>query len=642
MPVSDAPELIERRAPLEASTFDAEARTVEVVFAAGAGVERFDSRGPYTEFLAADGYAVAPGTPVLDGHRRGSVDDQLGVVLSARTVGREARAIVRLSRHHPKAERIAGDLADGIRFGISVGYTVEPSDWKESTDPKTGRRTKTATRWTVREISVVPVPADPLASTRSNPSMPETVENQPGGNAPANPGTAPADETMAAAERAAVDNRSESRSETPGGQNRAEVNAQIRAIARPLGLSQTWIDSQIDAGRSVEDARRAALDEMIQRGQNGNVQTQRVQIGNDYTDPDFVLRAMAEGQYTRLNPDHEPSEPARPYAGLALCEIAERIAGMRGIRREGMSRNRFLVRMATTSDFANILADTGQRVLRDHYRVLGSELKPLGRKVTAPDFRPLHSLQLSEGQLLEKVNEHGEVKAGKFIDARETFSVDKHALRFGVTDRVIIDDDIGLLEQMGRAFGSLAAGTEGDLLVKLITANGGSGPKMSDGKNVFHADHGNIAAPGVTPWLTESDDVAVLAAIRTAMRRQKGLQGQPVSIVPKFIVVPPEGEAWGEKVLTQITAAKVGDVNPFPSRLQLVVEPRLTDTKAWYVVADPVSAPALEYAHIDGEEGPTIESRVGWEIEGIEFKLKITFGAGFVDWRGWYRNPGDA
>ena len=30
----------------------------------------------------------------------------------------------------------------------------------------------------------------------------------------------------------------------------------------------------------------------------------------------------------------------------------------------------------------------------------------------------------------------------------------------------------------------------------------------------------------------------------------------------------------------------------------------------------------------------------GWDVDGVELKVRLDFGAGFLDYRGWYQNPG--
>ena len=40
------------------------------------------------------------------------------------------------------------------------------------------------------------------------------------------------------------------------------------------------------------------------------------------------------------------------------------------------------------------------------------------------------------------------------------------------------------------------------------------------------------------------------------------------------------------------------------------------------------------------EEGPQVESRSGWDVDGVEIRVILDFGAGFIDHRGWFMNAG--
>jgi hypothetical protein len=39
-------------------------------------------------------------------------------------------------------------------------------------------------------------------------------------------------------------------------------------------------------------------------------------------------------------------------------------------------------------------------------------------------------------------------------------------------------------------------------------------------------------------------------------------------------------------------------------------------------------------------EGPQVETKAGWNIDGVEIRVILDCGAGFIDWRGWYVNAG--
>ena len=69
-------------------------------------------------------------------------------------------------------------------------------------------------------------------------------------------------------------------------------------------------------------------------------------------------------------------------------------------------------------------------------------------------------------------------------------------------------------------------------------------------------------------------------------------------------------------------------------------KPRLTSATRWYVTADPGEIDGLEFAYLSGNEGPQVESRSGWDVDGVEIRVILDFGAGFIDHRGWFQNPG--
>jgi phage major head subunit gpT-like protein len=75
---------------------------------------------------------------------------------------------------------------------------------------------------------------------------------------------------------------------------------------------------------------------------------------------------------------------------------------------------------------------------------------------------------------------------------------------------------------MGRA----AARTVGNLVYLNLTANS----KFTDGKPLFHADHKNLIAKGM--------DTDGLNEARKAMRLQEDANGDPINVIPAYILVP--------------------------------------------------------------------------------------------------------
>ena len=589
-------QILQRSTPLGSTTWNAETQTFECVLSTGAAVTRWDARGEYDEMLAIEQTAFFGMRPLLDSHSRDSVDAVLGHVDNLRAVGGELLGRATLSRHNPRSQRIAAELTDGRTFGISIGYTV--SKWNERKDPATGRRQRVAVVFDVLEASLVALPADRHAGIRSmtiEPTQAATPEtNQP----------------------AAVD--------------RAAVNAEIRSIARVASLDQTWIDAQIDGNASIEIARTAAFE--IMRNRTAPVTDVRTTalVGTDYNDPEARARAMGEALFTRVTPSHTPSEAARQFIGLSIPDMARDALRVRGIATTGMSTGRIIERaLQSTSDFPLLLADTVNRTLRQAYDAAPAGVRRLGRQTTAKDFRTKHRIQFSAAPTLEPVNEAGEFKSGAMAEAQESYAVSTFGRIVGFTRQSMVNDDLGAFTDVMRRLGQASAAFEANFLAELVVAN----PKMNDGKTLFHADHGNIATQA------GPINVETLSAARQAMRLQKGLLGELIAVTPKYLLVGADRETEAEKAVSSITPVVSQEVNPFQNKLEVVVDPRIAGD--WHVVADPSEIDGLEYAYLEGAAGPQITHEVGFDVDGVRFRVRLDFGAGFVDWRGWHRNAGN-
>ena len=602
-----------RAAPRAApSSWNAGERTFDVVFATETPVERRDARGVFFEVLSLVGMEIwSSSLPVLDAHARGSLSNQIGSADNVRVVGGKTLATVRLSRANPIADRIAADLTDGQTFGVSAGYII--NQVKETT--RDGARYITATRWSVVEISLVPVPADERTGIRGL-SMP--VDTTPA----ATPENTPP----------AVVERTASTPTTPPETriaDRAAVNAEIRQIARVASLDQTWIDTQIDGNATVEGARTAAFEIMRNRTAPANeIRTQAI-VGTDHTDPEFRARAIGEALFTRVSPSHKPSDAARQFVGLTIPEIARDCLRTRGIVTTGLQSARIVERaLQTTSDFPLILADTVNRTLRQAYESAPAGVRRLARQTNAKDFRTKHRIQFSTAPTLMPVNEHGEFQSGSMAEAQESYAISTFGRIVGFSRQAMVNDDLGAFADATRRMGQAAAAFEASFLANLVVAN----PVMSDGATLFDPSHSNLAASGA------AISVDTLSAGRQAMRLQKGLLGELIAVTPKFILVGADRETEAEKAVSAITPVVSQEVNPFQNKLEVVVDPRISG--AWFLVADAAEIDGLEYAYLEGNAGPQITSEVGFDVDGVRFRVRLDFGGGFVDWRGWYRNPG--
>lgn len=573
-----------RAANMRPATFNAEARTIEAIVSTGAAV----ARPGYTEVLDLRGVDLARlvGAPVLDGHRRDTTRDQLGVIEAARMTPEGLLVVIRFRESTP-AQAVMTDVANGTLRGLSIGYTIEQT--REAKDGT--KRVRTATRWTPIEVSIVPVPADPGAHFRNGEvTMPTTeLEVQV--------------------------------------QTRAEMNTEIRSIAELAGLDRAWSDAQIDAEATPESARELAFAAMAQRQAQTRTRT-TAQITFDHNDPAVFASRVGEAIHARMNPAHELSAPARQYANIRLPDVVREVMKRHGQPLQGVSDAQVFTRAGSmvTGDLAGILGDSAGRSLRTAYDAAPSGLRPAARQTQYPNFKVQTKYMLGDAPALRRVLEGGEYPMGSVAESANTNTLQTFGSMIPYTRQMWINDDLNALADFSRRMGIAAREFENSQLVAALTSN----PIMGDGLAVFVAGHGNLDA-------ASAPSVTSLNAGRVRMRKQTSVNGMPINAAPRFLIVPPEYETIGEQLLTTLAATAVADVNPF-AKLSLLVEPRLTNATQWYLAADPANIDGLEYAYLEGAPGPQVETTVAFEVDAMMIKVRLDFGAAWIDHRGWYRN----
>jgi HK97 family phage prohead protease len=586
-------EILTRSATFRTNSYDPEARTFDAVVATATPVARRDAQGPYLEVLPPEAFDLAAqNLPVLDSHNTRTVRAILGQTQSIRREEDRIVSTMRLSSAEDVAP-VGQRIADGTLHGVSIGYRV--AGW--TVKRENGQRVKSATGIVLTEITLTSNPADPNAAVRQSQqesAMPETQTEE---------------QTAA----------------------RAALISRVRAAH---DLPEEWQTRMTDAGEEItdeqirEDARESAL---AARASRPKV---IIRMGESNDAPEVIRTRQTDALAARMM-GSTPDEASRPYMTMGLHDYARDALTRSGVSVSMMGTEQVLTRaMHGTSDFPELLTGAGNRVLMNAYQRASSPLKQLARQRTASDFRALSVLKLGEFSGLQKVTEHGEIKAISTGEAKEGYSLETFGGMFSLTRKAIVNDDLGAFARWSEMMGQAAAETETTQLLGLLTANGGAGVTMEDGNALFHADHGNLAASGAAL------DETTLSAARLAMRTQAGLTTEtPVNVTPKYLLVGPALETTAEKLLATIAAATVEDVNPFGGRLSLLVEPRITGN-GWHVFGDPAAAPVLEYAYLSSAQGPQISSRDGWETLGREFRVVLDFGAGAVDHRGAYRNAG--
>lgn len=608
----------------EVATVDDKNRTVELTFAsANSDVLRFDwdSGRRFYERLSLDPKHVrmerlqSGAAPLLDSHSGYSLTNVIGVVESASIDAKRGTASVRFSKR-AEVEPFFQDVKDKIIRNVSVGYRVHR--FEELADMRDGMTVRLAVDWEPFEISMVPIGADAGARTRgagtveTNPCVivPITREQQRTNE------MEPETKTDDVATRAVELER----------RRVSEVNDLLRVSQLDSGTCSTIAAR----GLSVEAARAAVFQALVARD-NATPMTSHVRIGGEERAATRVA-LMSEALCGRFG-GPAPSNDAREFTHMRVVDMARSCLAERGVNMTMMPGHTIVQRaLHTSSDFAELLTGAGNRTLRYGYDSYQGGVLRICKKSTAPDFRAKSKLMLGEAPQLLQVSEHGEVTRGTMAESKQSYSLATYARIFGITRQALVNDDLGAFMDMSARLGRAAA----EFVAAQLSAKLAGNPVLADNVALFHADHDNLGTTGAI-------SITTLTEALKMMRLQTGLDGTTViDVTPKFLVVPAAKEVLARQFVAQINATAATDVNPFSAQLEVVVDPRLDaySATAWYLSADPNAIDTIEYSYLEGDEGPVLESRAGFDVEGVEMKVRLDFGCGVIDHRGLFKNAG--
>ena len=607
---------------------DTDSRTVEL---------SFSSETPYgrwfgdeilchdEECINLERFSNGLGT-VLFNHDRDAV---VGHIEKVWLEDNRGKALVRFDTDE-QSETIFQKVQSGTLQGVSVGYAIYRYEVLEDEDTKStnGRFNGPAyvvTDWEPLEISIVSVPADPTVGVgRSAEEIHTSIDTQ---------------EDNTRMDPKEILNNEEVKSTEPveTGITQADLQkameqerkrtSEITAMFRDFDVEGA--DEAIVLGKSVEEAREMVMDQL--RARNKCVS---VTMGEAESDK---FRAAAQDAVLMAAgiPVAEPAVGAQELRGHSMVELAREALQREGLK-ANFGDNMELARAAinSTSTFPAIMSNLANKSVMVGFNEAETTYQIWAGKGSNRDFKEAARYALSEAGNLELVPEGGQFKQDSLGEASARTKVATYGKLFSLTRQAIINDDLGLFSKIATKYGSAAKRLVNKMVYAQLTGN----VKMQDNVALFDTKHGNVAGTG------EALSVKAIAKAITAMRRQKGITGEAtLNITPKYLVVPPELEMTAYQIVNSTAAVdgvNSGVVNPYKGRFIVVSDAELTDPDAWYLVADATQHDTIDVTYLNGVETPRLETRQGFEVDGIEYKVAFDVGVDAIDFRGLYKNAG--
>lgn len=563
---------------------------------------------------------------VLFNHNRDAV---VGHIEKVWLEDNRGKALVRFDTDE-QSETIFQKVQSGTLKGVSVGYVIKQYEELDDEDTKStnGRFNGPAyviTDWEPLEISIVSVPADPTVGVgRSAEEIHTSIDTQEDNTRMDQEKNLEVQEVKSAPVETGLTQADLQKAMEQERKRTSEITAMFR------DFDVEGADEAIVLGKSVEEAREMVMDQL--RARNKGVS---VTMGEAESDK---FRAAAQDAVLMAAgiPVADAAPGAQELRGYSMVEMARE-----SLRRESGSTVNFgdnmeLARAAinSTSTFPAIMSNLANKSVMVGFNEAETTYQIWAGKGSNRDFKEAARVALSEAGTLELVPEGGQFKQDSFGEASARTKVATYGKLFSLTRQAIINDDLGLFSKIATKYGSAAKRLVNKMVYAQLTGN----VKMQDNVALFDAKHGNVAGTG------EALSVKAIAKAITAMRRQKGIQGEAtLNITPKYLVVPPELEMTAYQIVNSTAAVdgvNSGVANPYKGRFIVVADAELTDPDAWYLVADATQHDTIEVTYLNGVETPRLETRQGFDVDGIEYKVAFDCGVSALDFRGVFKNAG--
>lgn len=302
----------------------------------------------------------------------------------------------------------------------------------------------------------------------------------------------------------------------------------------------------------------------------------------------------------------------------------------------------------SSSDFPSILGNVMYRSLVDWAKNVPDAWRAYTAIGDLNDFRPATRVVGYEAEDLLAVDENGAYLDSKLADASYTVRLATYGRSFSINRRVIINDDLGYIRKQPQRFGRAAGRSIATFVAQTLLEGNGN---TFDGNALFVASpHSNLQTGAGSALSAANIQLGI-----TTLQKQTVL-GVFHSVMAKWLLVPPALQWTARQILnsaiivaagTAGTVTQLGNLNVLQGALGLAIDPFLSSTTAYYVLADPADVPILDIGFLNGKqtpdllvEKPTLQNLAGGddpyelEFDTLNYKVRYEYGGATALWWG--------
>ena len=432
---------------------------------------------------------------------------------------------------------------------------------------------------------------------------------------------------------------------------RAAVEAAMKAerdrvtgIRAALKDCPTMVDKAIEAGWSVEYCKdfaanvKTAMAGMSQI--SGNILNRKEpQTSAAVLEAALEFRAGISEQAILKAHGEQVTEQADRMRGIALREALVAACDLKGIHVGVTLDHNTIMAAFSTTDLPQILSNVAHKAMLKEFNAYPIIATKLCAEGDLADYKEALRVRMTDVGDLEAVPVGGEVPNSTLGEEAATNKAERYAKAFWLDEALIINDDLGMFLKIPRLFGARGARLVDKVFFKRLLAN----PVQTDGNALFSAAHRNFLSGSSYAF----SDTA-LKALRTIFLKQVDANGDPISVAPKFLLVPSTLETVAQE-LVQSTLIVTGDTAVHGATnviskwgLEAVSSPYLENenyagysSTGWYLFADPAQVDTFEIGYLKGVKVPTVE-RGQFDLShfGVGYRVRFDFGIREQDFRG--------
>lgn len=295
----------------------------------------------------------------------------------------------------------------------------------------------------------------------------------------------------------------------------------------------------------------------------------------------------------------------------------------------------------TTGSFPLITADAINKSMQIGYEQFPATWRgPFRQGTSAQDFKNIHRLRLGAVPNLQDWPDDSDPAQVSLADADEVYAVEAKSAYFGLSYRLMINDDMDVLSRMPAMFGNAASRTVNAGAWAQITGN----PTMGDKVALFSAASGARKRPNLTTGALAPSvaNLQVLTNLMMQMRGEntpEGAEGADIlSLQPKFIIGPSALRTTIQQLVRSVYDPAPNAFMVFnpANELVVVIEPLLdaSSTTAWYLAASPTQIDTVEVTFLQGQETPVTRDWVDEKTLSHNWAVLQTFAAKALNHRG--------